>query len=788
MSSMRLRLEAAKRDSKRGITGGKSLFSTPSKVGGLGSAAAALVPCVPGKELVWVKYPEFLCGGRVGSGGNVCLKSIGGCDVETHERSKCDLPLEPFLIPMVKMSPVKGYANVVLSTVNIDEALVTSLLDKTGENWAKEFEIIKSNGTQSIQQEIISKEIVHTSRKQTSFNTPAKKNVLIDLEDKLHDLASITNLVDELGDETVDVDGNRINRSLHLLTDTDVEKNFSDVYSNLEVLCEHAKIVKDLFASNSILMEGFTKPIEAVVAGVRLELASVRGDIGSKNLSNGNVPPGLWNAVETGFTSIQNLEESVTACKSRSDEAYEVADFLLGNSEPGIASTKLNAVTHPEDNPYSSDEESKDVGKTFVSNLGMGKQPRTIRSGIAPKSKAVPPPSFPPSPGHDANGNCDADAAMCSICMNRMDGLESRLINSLMRLSNLEESKSGTIESAIMVKNEVFRGRRDVGAWAQKHFPEEKSMNIECACFSTPHFLLNMMYADMCSKRYATIDLQVKDFKNLGINRPDATAYYALQADKPDFMVATSTCPSHSLKATKQVRDAAPLKFIPSFLDFGTSSDSESMQYRFKQSLEHIRDKQEKYIESRLEYHSNREVMEIATQLLSDSCKFINQMLDFMEELYSACHDSFGASTEAWELVCHCLEELFTKELKPSLKFCVSQDLIEPRNAFIGSLHAAFSLNVKVRELTQVGLKNHHSTTTSHVRFVMKMAKSQRKGGDDKIGPLQIKFDKLQLEHTKLKESNEKEQVSIAKSFKNLESRLDKLRDAQAKASAPKKP
>ena len=242
------------------------------------------------------------------------------------------------------------------------------------------------------------------------------------------------------------------------------------------------------------------------------------------------------------------------------------------------------------------------------------------------------------------------------------------------------------------------------------------------------------------------------------------------------------------MKATKQVRDSAPLKFIPSFPDFGTSSDSESMQYRFKQSLEHIRDKQEKYIESRLEDHPNREVMEIATQLLSDSCKFITQMLDFMEELYSACHESFGASAEAWELVCHCLEELFTKELKPSLKFCVSQDLIEPRSAFVGVLHASFSLNVKVRELTQVGLKNHHSTTTSHVRFVMKMAKSQRKGGEDKLGPLQAKFDKLQLEHNKLKDSQEKEQVNVAKSFKNLESRLDKLRDAQAKASAPKKP
>ena len=786
MSSMRKRLENAKQNSRRGAAGGKFLFSTPLKVGGMMSSGS-LVPCIAGKELVWVKHPEYLCGGRIGIGGKGCLKSLRDCDTEAHERSKCDFPGVPFLIPMVKMSAVKGYVNVVLETENLDADLVTSLLEKTDMNWAKEFEVIKSNGTQSIQEEVISREKVNTSRKQTSFETPAKRNVLNDLEDKLHDLKSISDLVEELGEEKLNVEGNRANRYTHLVPDEDIVKNLNDIYSHLDILCEHAKIVRDVLGENSSFIGGFVQPLEAVVSGVRLEIASLRGDIGVKDLSLSNVPPGLWNAVETGFASIQDLESQILACKIRSDEAYEVADFLL--SSDGQSPVDSNS----DENQELEEQKNRDPGKSFVDGLGLGKH-RSIKAGVLTANrkekdtsspKDVPPPAPPPPyPGTD----CDHDATLCSYCMNRMDGIENRLINSLMRLSNLEESKAGSIESAIMVKNEVFRGRRDIAAWTQKHFPVESDQNIEGACFTTPHFLLNMMYADMCSKRYASIDLQVKDFKNLGINRPDATAYYALQADKPDFMVATTCCPSHSVKASKQVRDAAPLKFIPSFADFGTSSDAESMQYRFKQSLEHVRDKQEKYIDSRLEYHSNREVIDIASQLMNDSCKFITQMLDFMEELYSACHDSFGASTEAWELVCHCLDELFTKELKPSLKFCVSQDLIEPRNAFIGVLHSAFSLNVKVRELTQVGLKNHHSTTTSHVRFVMKMAKSQRKNGDDKIAPLQAKFDKLQLEHVKLKDDQAKEQVNMARSLKNLESRLDKLRDTQAKASSSSKP
>ena len=75
--------------------------------------------------------------------------------------------------------------------------------------------------------------------------------------------------------------------------------------------------------------------------------------------------------------------------------------------------------------------------------------------------------------------------------------------------------------------------------------------------------------------------------------------------------------------------------------------------------------------------HPDHRVLSISKQLLDDSCKFIRQMLGFMEEIYASCYDSFGATTEAWELVTHCVIEVFTKELKPSLKLCVAQDLVD---------------------------------------------------------------------------------------------------------------
>lgn len=68
----------------------------------------------------------------------------------------------------------------------------------------------------------------------------------------------------------------------------------------------------------------------------------------------------------------------------------------------------------------------------------------------------------------------------------------------------------------------------------------------------------------------------------------------------------------------------------------------------------------------------------------------------------------------------------------------------------VGVIHTAFSLSSKVRELNTTRLKNHSSTTTSHVRFVMKMSKASSKGSD-KLDSLETEFDKLKVENEALK-------------------------------------
>jgi hypothetical protein len=71
-------------------------------------------------------------------------------------------------------------------------------------------------------------------------------------------------------------------------------------------------------------------------------------------------------------------------------------------------------------------------------------------------------------------------------------------------------------------------------------------------------------------------------------------------------------------------------------------------------------------------------------------------------------------------------------------------DLFDVQDALVGVVYCVFNLNCKVRDdLKSVGLKKHQSMTTSHVCFVMKMAKISRSlnSGKPKVADEKSTFD-----------------------------------------------
>ena len=150
-------------------------------------------------------------------------------------------------------------------------------------------------------------------------------------------------------------------------------------------------------------------------------------------------------------------------------------------------------------------------------------------------------------------------------------------------------------------------------AWCATQFPGSLKRTVECCgCFTTPHYLSNLVHVDFCNTFYPATNFTLRDFKTLDVNCPNSTAYSALQSSKSDFMKTTFACPNHFQKTLKTVREASPLKFIPPFKDFGSSSDSDTLHNSFKESLLHIKGAQEKHIESCLENNANGKVLDVA--------------------------------------------------------------------------------------------------------------------------------------------------------------------------------
>ena len=172
----------------------RSLFSESPLSGWL---IVSLFPIfVEGVELIWVKDPDRLCLGRIGGGGNGCLKEKCDCGVEAHVIHKCKLfSSKPFL--MLKGSE-HGYEPVVLQTNDLEEDYVKDLLNQSKVNWVEEFAQICMSNAKNQDNLEASKALLCAAQKHTLFATPAKRNVVDKLTYSISDLCDLNPIISEM--------------------------------------------------------------------------------------------------------------------------------------------------------------------------------------------------------------------------------------------------------------------------------------------------------------------------------------------------------------------------------------------------------------------------------------------------------------------------------------------------------------------------------------------------------------------------------------------------------------
>ena len=347
MSALRLRLNKLQ-EAKPGVLGKSLLFNTPDRGRGVDRDGTAILQPEPvqfGKELALVKEPLSVCFGRIGTAGvKCCLKSIGKCEVESHERTKCTTVPEdtPFFIQLA--GPNRGYANVVLDAYNLDTLLIQKLLEEGGLNWSSEFETMRVQGTRTLEDSELSNNLLRTVKKMSrndidkAIDSSESDDVFKTLDDSFARLNVVQEIVTTMAAPELDEDGVKLNSRQVEFEEVSHFRFCEDVYDRIDVLQEHAECVNDCLQVFPVFVKDFGMPLIDMGNGLKLELASLRGNLGTKDLTRQNVPPGLWNAIETGFDSISSLEAKNSIVIGKMEER-------LGTCED--ASLKILELQYP---------------------------------------------------------------------------------------------------------------------------------------------------------------------------------------------------------------------------------------------------------------------------------------------------------------------------------------------------------------------------------------------------------------------------------------------------------
>jgi hypothetical protein len=242
-------------------TSSSTVFS-PLASGGL-FCQSTIQPITFGEEIALVRDSSQLCLGKIGSGGNICLKLLSECDTETHSKNKGNLPNDPYLVLL--KGKEKGYENVVLNAEPLEDAFINELLAQSDINWPSEFATIMENDSKNASDMENIADVLNTAKKQKNFSTPAKQKTTDQIMDKLSMLEVTMNLIADTSALLVSEDGEVLN---DFSFEADAYKLFCEnVFDKLDILIENAKSINNVLLDIQPFVTGQTKPIKHMVAG-----------------------------------------------------------------------------------------------------------------------------------------------------------------------------------------------------------------------------------------------------------------------------------------------------------------------------------------------------------------------------------------------------------------------------------------------------------------------------------------------------------------------------------------
>ena len=288
---------------------------------------------------------------------------------------------------------------------------------------------------------------------------------------------------------------------------------------------------------------------------------------------------------------------------------------------------------------------------------------------------------------------------------------------------------------------------------------------IYFGCFANPYQLLDECTRKMTSQIKSTKEM--KEIVALQLRQVELRSYLSLDSGVTlPYLFSHSERLSGFAYLTKPSKTTdARFPACPSSTDFATLEDQKGLYPALIRNLKLVKAGITKDIER--QYHNFPVLQMLATQMLSESSTFVEDLLSFMSQTHISLVKSFNTDAKAWECICQSVEDLWNSQLAPATTGMTSADLADRRWFSTLCMWTSLKVTSIAGELSTNKISSHPDITSSYVRFLIEhVGSGQSSGLSDALGL--IADLRAELAKTRGELQTLKGQVS------GIESRVDK--------------
>ena len=706
---------------------GKSL-SFDSPMGG--DDVTDVVPVQKGLELVLVNDASALCRGKVGE-TKMCLCLAEECEIKSHKRSR--VPLSRFSSSRCLL--VGGGANLscgfltpLLDASNLEPSLISSLLGRVNEEWGQLFELVAVEGIQDLETEESVKDLSKTVRKRM-LGTPnvkrqADDRAFLSCSDSVKKARHVlrdgltAKHVNELIKASADANGN---------PDADKLQEFHDAVAiRLDLSVGYSMGLERLLDLLKESLQAEIIALEDKVGGTKATTTMIEGAVGSRCKTMEGCHPTLWGSVAELSTTIQHhhdlingILKSLLKLKANMPRSKNVSfSPTSGITDPMSSDGGLSADAFFDHGGFNTSE-PMDVGTNsptiqdgFLRRRSEGLGGGGSGGGGPSSGGSSHTGSAPSGSNTIQSGSTQSSSRAGDERMNRLEE----------RVDLLESTQSGvTDDSVVLDGNIILRSKQDVMAMLERFLGV--NCEIPAGAFTSPHFLLNEMMTTLgCS--LPNLDEIVK-LKRLGVKAIDLRNAQALMAILPLFFTSGKLS-THIYGSGSSGRFRA----FPNAGEWGSKTDEDKLQFKCQKALDEVCKAVEEHIRDCFRQCATLQL--IAHNQLSKSKRVVIECLEFLGDNYTRMMAAFESSSEAWDLGCFGILQLFNNEFSVPLACMKFADFSEARATLLTTVWTNLRLGAIADAFLDTGIQNHPAMSSAQVRFIIQQAKGARKSNPAK--------------------------------------------------------